>query len=434
MKRSGAWSATRPLFVGLLALVALLGGFGTWAVMAELSGAIVASGRIEVERNRQIVQHPDGGVVTEINVEEGDTVEKGELLIRLDSSFLESELSINEGQLFEFMARRARLEAESDGANEITFDPELVERAKTDQDVANLIAGQNRLFQARRDSIEQLEEQLRQRRMQVDTQIQGIVAQQEALETQLELINEELANQQSLLDRGLAQSSRVLALRREQSRLAGQVGDLTARRAQAGERIAEINIEISNLTTRRREEAVTQLRDLQFREMELREQRRSLQRRLERLEIRAPVSGVVYGLKVHTLDSVIRPAEPLLYIVPQDRPLVVAAQVQPIHIDQLYLGQNVNLRFSAFDQRRTPELLGRVVLISADAHEDEGTRVSYYSVEIVIEEGEQDKLPPNMNLIPGMPVESFIRTEDRSPIVYLTKPLSDYFAKAFREN
>ncbi|MEM1150904.1 MAG: HlyD family type I secretion periplasmic adaptor subunit [Pseudomonadota bacterium] len=429
-----AWSARKPLIVGIAAVAVLVGGFGTWASQANIAGAIIASGRIEVDRNRQVVQHPDGGVVAEIAVDEGATVEVGDVLIRLDPSLLSSELAIVEGQLWETTARRARLEAERDDAQEIEFPPDLLAIAEERDAVAELIDGQRNLFAARAETVSRNVEQLGRRRLQIADQISGIDAQLVALARQLELINEELRDQQDLFERGLAQVGRVLALQREQANLEGRVGELTANRAQAEGRITEIDIEILGLNAGRREEAITQLRDIQFREVELMERRRAVSERLERLEITAPVGGIVYGLSVFAERSVIRAADPLLFIVPQDRPLVIAARVEPIHIDQVYVGQDVTLRLSALDQRTTPELEGRVIQLSADAFEDEATQLSFYRAEIILEEGQQERLPEGAALIPGMPVESFIRTEDRTPLAYLIKPLADYFNRALRES
>jgi HlyD family secretion protein len=293
--------------------------------------------------------------------------------------------------------------------------------------------GQQRLFEARGASIAQAIEQLDKQQDQISDQITGITAQQRAMDAQLELIEKELVDQQSLFDRGLAQVSRVLSLQRESARMNGTVGELAANSAQARGRITEIDIEILNLQSQRREEAITQLRDIQSRELELRERRRALLERMSRLDVKAPLSGIVYDLRVFARRSVIRPADPVLYIIPQDRPLVINARVEPIDIDKLTIGQDVTLRFSALDQRQTPELTGTVKLISADAFEDENTRQSYYRAEIVLSEGEQARLPADTTLLPGMPVEAFIRTEDRSPLAYLVKPLTDYFTKAFRE-
>jgi len=428
------WPARRPLIIGLLAMLILVGGFGSWSVLSSISGAVVATGRIEVDRNRQVVQHLDGGIVAEILVDEGDTVAKGATLIRLDDNELTSQLVIIEGQLFELMARRGRLEAERDEAEEITFDPELLRVAEGQPEVMDLVQGQARLFQARKDTTAREIEQLEKRRSQIEEQIRGIQAQQQSLQVQLELIGEELGNQQSLLDRGLAQAATVLNLRRTQASLDGQLGELVASEAQAEGRITEIDIEILKLATGQREEAISRLRDLRYQELELAENRRSLQGRLARLDITAPVSGIVYGLEVQTPRSVIRAAEPVLYLVPQDRPLVIAAHVAPTDIDQLYTGQEVTLRFSALDQRSTPELFGHVTQVSADAFEDQGSGISYYRAEIELNPGEQGRLPAGTVLIPGMPVESYIRTADRSPLAYLVKPLADYFNKAFRES
>lgn len=427
------FSARKPIILGLIGLLVLVGGFGTWAVLSQIAGAVVAGGRIEVDRNRQVVQHLDGGVVAEILVDEGDTVAEGQTLIRLDANLLTSQLLITEGQLFELMARRGRLEAERDGNTGIVFDEELLEAARGRAEVAELIDGQERLFRARQESVTKETEQLEKRRGQIGNQIEGIVAQQRSRRSQLELIEQELISQQSLLDKGLAQAGRVLSLERTKAELEGELGELIASQAQQEGRITEIDIEILKLGTTRREEAITQLRDLQYRELEVAEQRRSMREQLSRLDIKAPVSGIVYGLQVHTPRSVIRPADPVLFLVPQDRPLVIAARVETIHIDQIHMGQPVTLRFSALDQRLTPELIGTVTQVSADAFVDEASQASYYRTEIQLNEGEADKLPEGAVLIPGMPVEAFIRTADQSPIYYLVKPLADYFTKAFRE-
>ena len=423
------WSTTGPMTLGLIALLVLVGGFGTWAVMAQITGAVITSSQIEVNRNRQVIQHPDGGVVDVILVQEGDAVVKGDTLIRLDASLLKSELAVVEGQLFEIIAPRGRLEAERDGETALTFNPLLSDVPQG----PSLIAGQTRLFDARLESNMRAIEQLQQQRAQISSQISGIAAQQTALATQSDLIQQELTDQQTLLRQQLIQASRVLALQRQEANLLGRVGELTASAAQAAERRTEIEIQILTLASTRREEAITRLRDLQYNELELSERSRTLRQRLGRLDLRAPVSGIVYGMQVFAEQSVISGAEPVMFLVPQDRPLVIATKVQPTDIDQIHLGQDVTLRFSAFDQRRTPELMGTVTLVSADIFLDDSTQVSYYQAQVQLNEGEAEKLPEDMVLIPGMPVEAFVRTADRSPMDYLLKPLAEYFAKAFRE-
>jgi HlyD family secretion protein len=419
------------MIVGLLSLAILVGGFGGWAVAARISGAVIATGQIEVDQNRQVIQHPDGGVVAEILVEEGQQVEAGDTLIRLDPDDLQSELTVVEGQLYELMARRGRMEAERDGAADITFDPELVANATTD--IASVMEEEIRLFEIRRTNADAEKAQLAKRGDQIADQIEGIEAQQLSVERQIELIDRELTDKRSLLDSGLIQASTVLALEREAANLQGRAGELAASKAQAEGRITELDLEILAIDETRREEALTRLRDLQYNESELGERRRALIRQLDRLDIRAPVSGVIYGKTVFAPRSVIRAADPVMYIVPQDRPLVIATQVQVTDIDLVFVGQEVWLRFSALDMRTTPEVLGRVVTRSADAFQDETTGLSYYRAEVVLSEGEIDRLPDGTVLIPGMPVEAFMRTGDRSPLNYLLKPLTDYFAKVFRE-
>lgn len=427
------FSAGWPLAIGFFTVLAFVGGLGTWAVRAEIAGAVVASGQIVVDKNRQVVQHPDGGVVEEVLVEEGDAVDEGDLLIRLDPTLAQSELLIVEGQLYELMARRGRLAAERDELEKITFDEDLLQRAETDEDVAAKVEGQRQLFHARRDSLAQEVTQLNNQQEQLEDQVEGIDAQTVALERQQELITTEMENQQSLLDRGLAQASRVMGLQREEARLAGTLGELTARRAEALGQIAELKIEELQLYARRREEAISRLRDLQFNESEMAERRNALKERLARMEIRAPVSGVVYDMRVFGPRSVIRPADPVLYLVPQDRPLIIEARVSPINVNEVYADQKVVLRIAAFDMRDTPDLFGSVTRISPDSFVDQQTGASFYRVEIQLPEAELTKLQPGQVLIPGMPVDAFIRTEDRTPLAYLLSPLTRYFEKAFRD-
>ena len=420
------------LIIGFIALLILVGGFGAWSMLANISGAVIAMGQVEVDQNRQVIQHLDGGIVAEVLVDEGKPVDAGQVLLRLDSKDLSGELAIVEGQLYELMARSGRLQAERDGADAITFDPKLLDIAAQSPDMAELVQGQTSLFEARRQSVDKEIEQLNRRAAQTESQIAGVDAQKEALEIQLALIAEELASQQDLLDRGLAQASRVLSLQREEARLRGSIGELAANRAEAEGRVTEIEIEILKLETRRREDAITRLRDLQYNLLELKERRRLLLERLSRLDIRAPLAGIVYDLQVTTERAVIQAAQPVLYLIPQDRPLVITARVEPIHVDQVYVGQDTTLRFSTFDQRTTPELFGRIVQISPDAFTDERTQSSYYRAEVELLEGEFDKLA-GQEILPGMPVETYIRTEERTPMAYLVKPLTDYFNRAFRE-
>ena len=426
-------SANGTVALGVLTLIVLLGAGGTWATLTRISGAIIASGRIEVAQNRQVVQHPDGGVVAKIAVKEGARVNAGDTLMTLDPSQHLSELVILEGLLFELIARRGRLEAEREDRVAIAFDPVLRNASRRDIRLQGLMQGQRRLFAARKTSLGQQKAQLEKRRNQIADQIIGITAQKTAAARQVELIEQDLEDQMILFERGLTQATRIRDLKREQARLQGILGELIARKAQAEGLITEIEIETVKISNTRHETAISQLRDQHYREMELKEQRRALKQQLARLDIKAPVSGIVYGLQVFALRAVIRAAEPLLYLVPQDRPLVIAAQVAPMYINQLFIGQTVFLRFSALDQNNTPELLGLVAQISADTFQNDSAGGAYYRVEITLAQGETARLPEGATLRPGMPVETYIKIGDRSPLAYLIKPLSNYFVKAFRE-
>ncbi len=426
-----SYSARMPLTIGFIALLLLVGGVGYWSVRTQIAGAIIANGMIVVENNRQVVQHAEGGIVGQIAARDGDRVMAGDLLIELDDTLLRSELAVAELQLIELRARRARLEAERDGGEEVKFPADLL--ALNSDAARDQIEGQRVLFSARKETFEKELSQINERTRQTGNQIKGAEAQLAALSIQEDLTREELSVQEDALERGLTQSARVSQLRREAARLAGEIGQLTSDVARFKGEIAGFEIEEVRLENERREATISELRDIQFRELELTEQRASLSKRLERLDIRAPVSGVVYGATVFAQNAVVQPAEPLMYVIPQDQPLIVNARVEAIHIDQVHVGQTATLRFSAFNQRLTPEVTGTVTFVSADVFQDEVTGVTYYRVDLIPLTEELPKLE-DQDLLPGMPVEAYLRTDDRTPLSYLTKPLTDYFGRAFRES
>ncbi|MEM7497875.1 MAG: HlyD family type I secretion periplasmic adaptor subunit [Pseudomonadota bacterium] len=427
------WSASGYIRIGLFTVLLLGGGLGTWSAVAKLSGAVIASGQLRVENQRQIVQHPDGGVVGEILARDGDLVEAGEVVIRIDGSAMQSELAALESQLYEIMARRARLAAEQVEESSITFPEELLTVAAANSDVAALVDGQRKLFYARAESMGRELSVLDERTKQIDEQIIGAQREAEAYAEQIMLIEEELVAMEGLQKQGLVQMNRVLSLKREKARLHGERNQLVAQSAQLAGQQSEIEIERLRIASTQREEAATQLSELGYRELELKERRINLKEQLSRLEIRAPRAGVVYDSIVHTLQSVVRAAEPIMYIVPSDAKLVINAQVQPINVDEVWTGQEAVLRFSAFNSRTTPDLFGEVLRISPDAFQNEDTGESYYRTEVVLNPGEVQKLE-GQELKPGMPVEIFIQTGERTPIDYLMRPMTDFFNRALREN
>ena len=426
------WSARWPLRVGFAAIILLVGGIGAWSVGTQIAGAIVASGVVEVESERQVVQHPDGGVVGEILARDGDRVNAGDVLIRLDGTFLTSELNIVERQLAETYARRARLVAERDGAEAPDFGTPPDFTLISADEIQDQINGQRNLFDARRQSLSQELRQLGEQQVQIERSVDGFDAQLDAFERQLVIVQDELEGLEKLFDDGLIELTRVLALRREEARLAGEAGRLAASVAEAEARISALGIERLRVADGRREAAISELRDIRFSEIELAERKLSLEERLARLDVRAPVDGIVFGSAVVAVKSVVRAAEPMMHLVPGDQPMQVSARIDPIDIEQVFPGQAVTLVFSTFNSRTTPEVPGTVQRVAADALTDEATGQSFYEA-VVLPDAEVLASLEDVKLLPGMPVETFLKTGDRTPLAYLTQPLTVYFNRAFRE-
>ena len=427
------WPAKMPILIGLTALIVLIGVIGSWSVLARISGAVIASGVIQVENNRQVVQHPQGGVVGEILAKDGDEVVAGQTVMRLDNTLQKSELAIIDEQLFEIRARSARLEAERDGGRKLVFPDQLSLLAQGNTSLSDMLHGQSRLFAAKLETVSRETDQIEEQIAQSKNEIDGASSQKLAFEEQLEILSEELEVNQTLFDSGLTSAPKAAALNREGARLRGQIGKLEATIAQLRGQIASLDIQKSKLVSERTEEAISALRDLRYQEIELAERKLATEEMLERLSIKSPVDGIVHGSQIFAVHAVVSPAEPIMYVVPQDQPLIVSARIDAIHIDHVHLGQEASLRFPALDQRTTPELFGWVTKISADVFTDETTGISYYQAEVQPQPTELYKLG-SQSLLPGMPVETYLRTAERSPLNYFIKPFMDYFNKAFREN
>jgi HlyD family type I secretion membrane fusion protein len=422
------WGGRFAFLTGFVALGLLVGVLGIWGTQARIAGAVIAPGLIKVESNRQIIQHADGGVVGAIYARNGDYVEAGQILLRLDGTDVRSELAIIEQQLLEATARIARLRAESDGETYFEVDLLGLEHLAVD----DVISGQYRLFQARRTSFENELAQTQEQIIQTQEQVSGVEAQIVALDVQIELHDQEISTNERLDEQGLLIRSKLLEQQRSRARLQGERGRLVALRGQHLSAIAALELSKIRLDSIVREKAITELRDLETDRAELLEKQGIALRKLSRMEITAPVAGIVYGSQVFALQSVVEKAKAIMYIVPQDQALVVSVRVPASDVDQIVAGQDVSLRFTALDQRFTPEIFGVLNTISADSFIDEVTGKSYYEAEIAPLETELLKLG-KQSLVPGMPVDAYIRTAERSPLSYLTKPLADYFYRAFRE-
>lgn len=426
------WPARGPLIAGYAAIALLIGGLGAWGVGTEITGAIIANGTVRVESARQVVQHADGGVVGEILARDGDRVEAGETLIRLDDTFLRSELTVIEGQLLEIHVRMARLAAERDGRDSMHVPPLPEFGQLAVSAVAEHVSGQRSLFRARLSSLRQEQKALGEQVRQIDSQVAGYRAQLSSLGDQKAISSNELADLRDLFDRGLIEASRVLDLEREIARIQGETGRLTALIAEVRSRQTAIEIEGLRLIDTRREEAITGLRELELTSIELGERRLELTERLARLELRSPVDGTVFGSRVFALGAVIRSADPVMFVVPGSQPLEIAARIAPTDIDQVYPGQPVTLVLSAFNLRTTPDVPGELIRLSADAVTDDATGETYYEAVITPDFTALADLD-NIDLKPGMPVEAYLRTEARSPVDYLTQPMAVYFSRALRE-
>lgn len=422
------------ILAAFVTIFCLLGGVVAWATMTEIAGAVIASGTIVVEGNSKQVQHQEGGIVREVFVKNGDLVNAGDLLIQLDDTVTKANLAIVTKQLDSLYAQETRLVAEQDGDTELAFTKQDSSRANVDrwESIDKINKSQERLFYARRNSLIGQKQQLEEQIIQFEKQIEGLNSQSEAKNIELGYLDDELDDLGGLLSQQLVSASRVIALKRDHAKLTGEVGDLTAQVAQAKQAISERNIQILQLDEDFLASVLQQLQETRSQISQLEEQKIAALDQLTRIDIRASRKGVIHNLNVHTIGQVIQAAEITMLIVPQDDQLIVEAQIQPVNIDQVKIDQTATIRLPSFDQRTTPELKATVSNISADLLQDANTGLSYYVTRLVIPNQELQKLG-NKNLVPGMPVEAFIKTNDRSVISYLTKPITDQIQHAMRE-
>jgi HlyD family secretion protein len=424
-------SIRRHVIVGTAVVVFLAFGVGGWASTAEISGALIAPGSLVVDSNVKKVQHPTGGVVGELHVHDGDRVKAGDLLIRLDETVTRANLAIVTKGLTELYARKARLGAERDGADTVPLPKEIAERA-SDPDVQEAMESERKLFELRRKARLGQKDQLQQRIAQLKEQITGLTAQQDAKSKEMSLIDQELAGVRDLWAKNLVQLSRLTSLEREDARLQGERGQLIAAAAEAKGKIVETELQILQVDQEFTSDVAKELRETDSKIGEYVERKVTAEDQLRRTEIRAPQDGVVFQTTANTVGGVVAAGDPIMLIVPESDTLLVEVKVEPKDIDQLQFGQPVVLRFSAFNMRTTPELNGTVVRIAADTSTDQRTGQSYYLVRIAMTAEEISRLG-DVKLTPGMPVEAFIQTGERTMLSYLVKPLHDQLKRAFRE-
>jgi HlyD family secretion protein len=428
----GARSSIRlHLMIGLAMVIVLAGGLGGWASTAEISGALIAPGSIVVESNVKKVQHPTGGVVGELLAHDGDLVKAGDVVVRLDDTVTRANLAIVTKNLDGLWARAARLEAEQQGLDKLVFPPMLLNRAG-DPDVKNIIANETKLFEVRTNGRVGQKAQLRERITQLNEEISGLTAQEQAKDQEIALVEKELVGVSSLYDQHLVQLTRLTTLQRDAARLAGERAQYVASKAQAKGKITETELQIIQVDKDMVSDVSKDLRETNDKIGEYVERKVTAEDQLRRTDIRAPMDGMVEQSTVHTVGGVITAGDAIMLVVPQADDLQVEAKVNPQDIDKLQIGQKTLLRLSAFNQRTTPELNGVVSRVSPDVTTDQRTGQSYYTIRVSMPPEEVARLG-EAKLIPGMPVEAFVQTGDRTLLSYLIKPLKDQLMRAFRE-
>ncbi len=424
-------SIYKHMVAGIVVVIVLAGGVGGWAATTELSGALIAQGSIVVDSNVKKVQHPTGGVVGELRVRDGDRVKAGEIVVRLDDTVTRANLAIVTKGLDEFAARKARLVAERDGAATISFPDEML--ARVDEPTAgNAMTNERKLFELRRTARAGQKAQLRQRIDQLQEEIGGLTAQQAAKTREITLIGQELEGVSDLYKKNLVPITRLTALERDSARIEGERAQLIASVAQAKGKIVETELQIIQIDQDLSSEVAKDMREVDGKIGEFVERKVSAEDQLKRIDIRAPQDGTVLQSTVHTVGGVITAGDPIMLIVPGADNLQVEAKFNPQDVDQLQLGQTAMLRFTSFNQRTTPEIAGKVTRIAADTTTDQRTGQSYYTVRISMPPDEIMRLG-DVRLIPGMPVEAFVQTGERTVFSYLVKPLHDQLMRAFRE-
>jgi HlyD family secretion protein len=429
--QGASYSIRQHLIVGLAVVALLAGGLGGWASTAQISGALIAPGSIVVESNVKKVQHPTGGVVGELRAHDGDVVKSGDVVVRLDDTVTKASLAIVTKNLDGLWARAARLEAEQRGLDKITFPPMLLDRA-ADPDVKAVMASEAKLFEVRVNGRVGQKAQLRERITQLNEEIAGLTAQEKAKDQEIALVEKELIGVRDLYDKHLVQMSRLTTLERDAARLSGERAQFIASRAQAKGKITETELQIIQVDKDMVSDVSKDLRETNDKIGEFVERKVTAEDQLRRVDIRAPQDGMVLQSSVHTVGGVITAGDAIMLIVPQADDLQVEAKVNPQDIDKLQVGQKTVLRLSAFNQRTTPELNGAVTRVSPDVTTDQRTGQSYYTIRVSMPPEEVARLG-DVKLIPGMPVEAFVQTGERTLLSYLIKPLSDQLMRAFRE-
>ncbi|CDN58438.1 Type I secretion membrane fusion protein, HlyD family (plasmid) [Neorhizobium galegae bv. officinalis bv. officinalis str. HAMBI 1141] len=424
-------SIRRLTLVAFATIFLLFGVLGGLAATVHLRGAVIASGTLVVDSYVKTIRHQSGGTVSDVFVKNGDRVLAGQLLVHLNDIQHRANLAVICKRLKELSARIARLLAERDSKEVIDF-PKSFFSHQGNVEVAKIIEGEQRLFNDRRASRAGRKAQLIERLNQLSKQAEGLSAQQDGKRGAVSLVKKELASLQSLFERGVIPATRVYALQRDAADLTGDLGSLIASTAEITEKMAETKLQIIQIDDDQRTEISDQLRQAESEVGEYSERMVAARDELQHVDIRAPQAGTVHQLTVHAVGAVVTPGETIMQIVPSSDAFTAELKLAPQDIDQVAVGQDVRLRFSAFSQNTTPQMNGRVTDIAADLTTDQRTGQGYYTLRVHIPQEEWARVG-KLTPVPGMPVEAFIQTSERTALAYLVKPLADQVARAFRE-
>ena len=424
-------SFERELRTGLRVLLVALVLGGGWLALMPLAGAVVVPGSLVVQSSVKTIQHPTGGIVAEIPVQNGMRVNAGDLLLRLDATQAQASLQVVSKQLDELHARIPRLTAERDGLDALEIPTELAGRS-SEPAIGRLLASEQSLFKARSSARRSQKDLLQSRVAQLGEEISGLELQVDSKGKQLELIGGELTGVQDLYDKRLVPLTRLTTLQREAARIEGERGQLVSAIAETKAKIGEAQLQIVRLDQDFRTDVVKELGETRAKEAELTERGIAARDMLDRIELRAPAAGVIHQLALHTIGGVVRAGDVLMEVVPDSDDLLIEARLQPNDIDQVKTGQSAFVRFSAFNQRTTPQLSGTVSYIAADTSKDQQSNAPFYSLRVTLPEDERHRMA-GQQLISGMPAEIFMQTGSRTMLSYLLKPITDQLRRAFVE-
>jgi HlyD family secretion protein len=420
-------------WTGNLLVCGFVIGLGTWSTYAPLESAAIAAGTVESESSRKTIQHLEGGIIREILVADGDVVRSGQTIISLEDTKARAETQSLRGQLWEATAREARLRAEQHGEGQVSFPAELEMAQKASPSVAAVLTGQRGIFETRRQVFQSQAAVNREKRSQVEKEIEGLRAQESAASRRIEIVREEAATVATLVSKGLERRPRLLNLEREIADIEGRRGEIVAHISRAGQVISESEAVLLKLEHDRQSEIAQSLREVQNQIFQIRERLQAADDQLSRTAVKAPEDGVVTDLRIHTPGGVIGAGAPLMDLVPRQDRLIVIARVRPEDIDVVRPGLSADVTLLPYNQRRVPRLHGTVMHVSADRLVDKRTDQPYYATKIRVQDPAGTGID-GVQIIPGMPAQVFIKTGRGTVALYALKPLLDSFHGAFRED